>query len=438
MKAKLTDVFIQKQKVAEGQRLEIFDQQVPGFGVRIGARERAFFFIRRVDGRKVRMSLGVYPVISLASARSKALSILHRIKAGEDPTVELKRRRPGGSADTDNTFSAVADRFLNQYCRGKKTPLRERTVTEYERHLKGALVSTWKRRPIDKITDKDVIAAIDQLEAAGMFATARLFKAYLRKFFGWCVEKRLIQSNPALNAPLASRPADFVRERVLSVPELRIVLKAANRLDAPYRAFVNVLALCGQRRHETSIMRWADLELEADNAVWYIPAEVTKNRRAHDVPLSPEVRDIIRSVPRIVSTHERDGGTVGGQLSAHVFSGDGRNPVSGFSKIKARLDRLIEEDRLANRPEDPPMAHWTWHDLRRSAATGMADMGVAPHVIEAILNHVSGSKAGVAGIYNRGRYDDERRRALAAWSGLLANNTDTSNIVPLVRSRQQV
>ena len=201
MKANLTDVFIRKQKPVEGERLEIFDQQEPGFGIRIGARERAFFFVRRVDGRKVRMSLGVYPVISLASARSKALSVLHRIKAGENPTVELKRRRPGGSADGDNAFAAVADRFLNQYCRGKKTPLRRRTVTEYERHLKGSLVSAWKRRPIDKITDKDVIAAVDQLEAAGKFATARLFKAYTRKFFGWCVERRLIESNPAQNVP---------------------------------------------------------------------------------------------------------------------------------------------------------------------------------------------------------------------------------------------
>ncbi len=432
MKAKLTDVFIQKQKVADGQRIEIFDQQVPGFGIRIGGRERAFFFVRRVRGRKVRMSLGVYPAVSLSKARSLALDILHRIKAGEDPTEELKRRKTKVDDAEELRYSAVVDRFITQYCRGKKKPLRERTVVEYERHLTGPLVLSWKGKPIDQVSDRDVITVIDRLEGEGHFASARLFKAYTRRFFGWCVEKRLIDKNPAERAPLASRPSDFVRERVLSVPEIRLVLAAADRLDAPYRAFIYVLALCGQRRHETSVMKWQDLDLTGDRPIWRIPGEVTKNHRAHDVPLAPAVVDTLRHVPRIITSHVQSDGTCVEDASEYVFSGDGKTPISGFSKIKVKLDKLLEIDRVAKRPGTSSLAHWTWHDLRRSIATGMADLGIAPHVIEAVLNHVSGSKAGVAGIYNLGRYDEDRRRALSAWCSIV-QEASSSVVVPIAR-----
>lgn len=430
MKAKLTDVLIQKSKAKPGERMEIFDAQVPGFGVRIGARERAFFFVRRINGRKVRMSLGVYPVVSLAKARSQALGILDRIKAGEDPAPELKRRKPASELADDTHFGSVADRFLAQYCRGKKTPLRARTTTEYERHLKRGAAANWKNRPLASITEGDIMSAIDRLEGQAQFATARLFKAYLRKFFGWCLERHLITRNPAIAPPLSSRPSDFVRERVLSIVELRHILTAADKLDPPYRAFVYILALCAQRRHETSLMRWADVDLDAKEPIWRISGDVTKNRRSHDVPLSPEVAEILKQLPRYLT------GSGDGKIAAtgYVFSGDSRTPVSGFSKIKVKIDRLIEEERQASRKDEVQLPHWTWHDLRRSAATGMADLGVAPHVIEALLNHVSGVKAGVAGIYNKGRYDDERRKALDAWAKRVVGRRGDGNVLPIKKA----
>jgi len=416
MKAKLTDVLIQKTKATPGERLEIFDSQVPGFGVRIGARERAFFFVRRINGRKVRMSLGVYPVVTLAKARSQALATLDRIKAGDDPSHDLKRRKSGSVIVDDTSFGRLADRFLTEYCRGKKTPLRARTTSEYQRHLTKGVAASWKGRSLWSIAERDIIAAIEKLEGQGQFATARTFKACLRKFFGWCVERHLIPRNPAIAPPLSSRPSDFVRERVLSLTELRYVLTAADKLDPPYRAFVYVLALCGQRRNETSMMRWLDLDLDGEKPIWRIRGEVTKNHRDHDVPLSSEVVTILKQVPRILVSQRSEGKSVGHVASTYVFSGDGRVPVSGFSKMKLKLNHLIEIERTAERSSDEPIPHWTWHDLRRSAATGMADLGVTPHVIEAVLNHVSGSKSGVAGIYNRGRYDTERRAALEKWS----------------------
>lgn len=417
MKAKLTDALISKTKVGPGERVEIFDTQIPGFGVRVGSRERAFFFIRRVNGRKVRMSLGAYPAISLAKARSVALSVLDRIKAGEDPTAELRRRDTKSTNGVDNSFLSAAERFLSQYCRGKKTPLRARTTEEYERHLTRGEAAAWKNRPISSINEKDIISVIDTLEGRGQFAAARSFKSYLRKFFGWCVERHLVTHNPAIAPPLSSKPSDFIRERVLSTEELRLILSAADGLEPPYRAFVYVLVLCGQRRHETSVLQWTDLDLEGEKPIWRIAGEITKNRRNHDVPLPSTVVAIVNSLPRYALGEGAK--TADRAAPVYVFSGDGRKPVSGFSKLKKRVDLAIEIKRKSLKPNSGPIAHWTWHDLRRSTATGMANLGVPPHVIEAVLNHVSGSKAGVAGIYNLGRYDPERRKALEMWASHL-------------------
>ncbi|MFO1132208.1 MAG: site-specific integrase [Hyphomicrobiales bacterium] len=415
MKARLTDLLISKSQAGPGERLEIFDTQVPGFGVRIGSRERAFFFIRRVNGQKTRMSIGLYPAVSLARARSLALSALDRIKAGEDPVADLRRRKIKSAESQDHRFCVVAERFIAQYCRGKKTPLRARTTAEYERHLIKGPASSWNDRTIESISEKDIIAIIDMFEGRSQFATARLFKSNLRKFFGWCVERHLIARNPAISPPLSSKPSDFVRERVLSIQELRFILRAADGLELPYRAFVYILALCGQRRHETSVMRWEDIDLDGEKPLWRLAASVTKNRRSHDVPLSPEAVRTLKDLPNM-SDEVGAKWTAVTDLRGYVFSRDGHTPISGFSKVKGRVDTILENQRRARNKDESPMPHWTWHDLRRSAATGMANLGVPPHVIEAVLNHVSGTKSGVAGVYNRSSYDQERRQALALWA----------------------
>ena len=153
-------------------------------------------------------------------------------------------------------------------------------------------------------------------------------------------------------------------------------------------------------------MKWSDLDLEDGVPRWSIPSENAKNRLAHDVPLSAEVVKSLRTLSR---------------LGEYVFTTDGKTPISGFSKIKAKLDSVLL---------DSGLAHWTFHDLRRSAATGMANLGVSPHTIESILNHVSGLKAGVAGIYNKSKYDEERQRALASWAAHVAGQSN-GNVVML-------
>lgn len=392
MKAKLTDVLIQKRKAPTTGREEIFDSQVQGFGVRIGQRDRAFFFIRRVNGKKIRFSLGQYPAVTLTKARSQALDILNKIKNGENPHEDTRRRKQIVSDEAENTFGKIAARFLHEYAKGKKKPLRQQTVKGYTWALTGETSTAWHKRTLASITDRDIIKIVDAYEAKKQFASARLFRAYVHRFFRWAVEKRLIEKNPASSIPLASAPSDFNRERVLTVTELGQVLDAADKLENPARVFVKLLIICGQRRGETSFMKWSDLRLDGNMPTWSIPAENTKNHLPHDVPLPHEAITILLSLPK---------------LGEFVFTSDGQTPISGFSKIKTKIDRHLRENNIP---------HWTMHDLRRSCATGMADLGIGPHIVEAVLNHVSGAKSGVAGRYNLSKYDDERRKALTIWA----------------------
>jgi integrase len=147
-------------------------------------------------------------------------------------------------------------------------------------------------------------------------------------------------------------------------------------------------------------MKWSDLQLDGDIPTWLVPAENAKNHLAHDVPLPPEAILALMSLPR---------------LGDYVFTTDGKTPISGFSKVKKKIDMLLAGSN---------MPHWTFHDLRRSCATGMADLGIGPHIIEAILNHVSGAKSGVAGLYNRSKYDVDRRQALLKWARHLFSASD--------------
>lgn len=182
-----------------------------------------------------------------------------------------------------------------------------------------------------------------------------------------------------------------------------------------------MLMLTGQRRTETSAMRWRDLAgLEKGGPLWSIPGEVTKNHRPHQVPLAPEAVSIIKGQPIVQIITD-----MGQEESEFVFTTNGLVPFSALNKTKAQLDEKVAKAVAEDGGE--PVATWTFHDLRRSLVTGMNDRGLAqPHVIEAIVNHISGHRGGIAGIYNRAVYMDERRRALDAWAKLITNPTADS------------
>jgi integrase len=210
----------------------------------------------------------------------------------------------------------------------------------------------------------------------------------IRLFFNWCVDRGLIDVNPCARLKMPAKKVS--RDRVLSDAEILRIWNAARSIGYPFGTIAQLLLLTAQRRKEVTTLRWSDLNLEA--AQWSIPGELTKNGIAHVVPLVPEVIDILKHVPRIDD--------------AFIFpsrSGRGRT-FSGFSRSKERLAALacVEE--------------FTLHDLRRTTATRLAGLGVAPHVIERLLNHVTGVLGGVAGVYNRFKYRDEVREALALWT----------------------
>ena len=235
-------------------------------------------------------------------------------------------------------------------------------------------------------------------------------RSCLNTMFGWLVEHRRLKVNPCTGVHKSAAPP--ARDRVLTDAEIAKFWSAASAEDQPFGQLLKLLLLTGCRLNEVAGMRRA--ELSEDGATWTIPGARTKNKRLHVMPLPPLARDVLGTVRRIES---------GDGL---VFTTTGRTPVSGWSRLKHRLD--------ADMRIDP----WRLHDLRRTAATGMAEIGVMPHVVEACLNHVSGHKAGVAGVYNRAAYLPEKRAALERWAahvdGLVAGRA--AKVLPMKRGRR--
>jgi integrase len=246
---------------------------------------------------------------------------------------------------------------------------------------------------------------IEGMDARGSPGAAKRALVYIRKFFNWCAERDMISTVPTDRI----RPPhpEVKRDRVLAEFELRQLIKVLDREPSIFSPLIRVLLLTGQRRAEVAGMSWAELhELDGENAYWEIPGSRTKNKQRHIVPLSPSVRDVILGMPRV------------GLL---VFSTTGATPVSGFGKFKSRLDALL--DKPVADSGDKSMKPWTLHDLRRTMVTVMNErLDVAPHVVEAVVNHISGvAKSGVAGVYNRALYLEGRRAALIKWADYLAS-----------------
>jgi integrase len=262
--------------------------------------------------------------------------------------------------------------------------LRARTLVETTRYLR----QHWRplhKLPVHQIGRRDIAARLGELvHESGPVAAARA-RGTLSALFAWAIAEGLADSNPVIgtNQP-ATRAA---RERVLSDTELVEVWKACG--DDDYGRIIRLLILSGARRQEIGGMRWS--ELDAKRGVWIIPSERSKNGRAHTLPLPAMAWKIIEAVPHRAGVE-------------HLFGRGGPQGFVGFQKSKRILDRRVT------------LPHWTAHDLRRTVATRLGDLGTAPHVIEAILNHTSGFRSGVAGTYNKALYENEIRTALALWA----------------------
>jgi integrase len=251
------------------------------------------------------------------------------------------------------------------------------------------LLDLWKplhTMPLTKVDRRTIAKRLSELVTTNGPATTDRARAVLSAFFTWAMREGLVEANPVA---ATNRPYDGKgRERVLSNAELAQVWRAAG--DDPYGTIIKLLILTGQRREEIGGLRWSEVDFVA--GLIRLPAGRVKNGRPHDVPLSDPAIALLRAVPVMAG---RD----------FVF-GSGVNGFSGFSIPKRALDARIGK----------AMPPWVIHDLRRSCATHMAEIGVQPHIIEAVLNHISGHKAGIAGIYNRASYEKEKRQALDLWA----------------------
>ncbi|MBB4396682.1 site-specific integrase [Bradyrhizobium sp. ERR14] len=365
-------------------------EAVRGFGIRRQRDQATYVLKYRVFGRQRFVTIGPHgSPWTPEKARKEAKRLLGLVADGNDP-ADAKAQAALQAADT---LRKIADAYL----KSAKPKQRARTYSEIERYL----LAVWKPLhsvSVFKITRRQVSDRLTKIaETHGAVSAARA-RAALSAMFNWAIREGLdLPSNPVLGTNRPAAPAS--RDRVLSDAELAAIWLACH--DDDYGRIVRLLILTGQRRDEVGGMRWP----EVAEATWTIPGDRVKNHREHILPLAPAALALIEAQPR---RSDRD-----------FLFGDGprrkgdnrQRGFSGWSKSKAALDARILEALGKALPA------WTLHDIRRSAATRMADrLGVLPHIVEAVLNHVSGHRAGVAGVYNRARYAEEMCNALERWS----------------------
>ena len=414
--AKLTDKTLKNLKPPKEGRLEVWDSLVsedrtlPGvFGIRITAQGTRSWVImyRTLDAEKgkivqKRHKLGSYPALSLGEARTAARKSLLEITRGNDPAKSRQAAR--AALDGAISLAGAVDQFIEKYAKRKTRGWKE-TQRVFDKYVKPEL-GDYRLEAVTALHIRDLVEAMS--ETAPYMANRTL--AYTRKFFNWAVERQMVSASPA--AGIKAPGKEKSRDRVLSDDEIKAVWNAFVALGWPFGQAFQLLLITGQRRDEVAKMRWEDLDLEA--GLWTLPREATKADRLHEVPLSSLAMDVLNGVRR---TSEK-----------YVFSTNGVSPICGFSQAKARADRAATiQSQNAEEKDNPTkkqiadtfVSDWRLHDLRRTVASNMAKRGIVPHVIEKVLNHSTGTISGVAAVYNRFGYAEEKRAALETWARAL-------------------
>jgi integrase len=470
---KLTVAAVHKY-APQARRREIRDALAPGLYLIVqpkprGTKSWAMRF-RRPDGRPAKLTLGSVdldereasdePVLggalTLRQARQLANKIDRERARGVDVIAEHDARRHRERAEaarrTASSFGLAAREFFAEYkvkrwgARPRRwredarllglryPPDRDPTDAEPE-VLRGGLADTWGEKPVADITDDDVYAVVDGARRHGVpgmdrrgkgasDARGRKLHGALSVLFRWLLRHRRVRANPCQAVARPGPPPQ--RERALTEQEVRWLWLACEKVGPPFGPLFKLLLLTGARLAEVTGMRRTELSENGDGASWTVPSERTKNHRAHLVPLAPLARQVIASAPQVQSD------------AGYVFSYTGK-VLSGFSRAKASLDAAML---AVAREEDPEakLTPWRLHDLRRTVSTMMHDrLGVLPHVVEAVLNHVSGHKAGVAGTYNVAEYRAEKTTALARWAAHVQGVVEQrpANVVSITKRSKQ-
>jgi integrase len=402
MKLRLDAKTIAGMTLAKGRDEEFaWDTELEGFGLRLRRRHdggllRTWAAQYRINGRTRRVTLGALEKLTPAQAREGARQILARATLGQDPQAERQANRQQAA----RTFRAVVEAYLA----ARQSELRPSSFRQVKRCLTGSYFRPLHARGIDTISRSDLAAQFSAITHNHSAASAAYARRLVSTLFRWAMEEGWIASNPVIGT---RQPAIAkARDRVLTDSELCAVWRACD--DGDYGCIVRLLILLGSRRQEVGGMCWSEFDLTA--GTWTLPAERSKNGRGQTIALPAAALAIITTVPR----SNRDS----------LF---GTRAESGFMRwatAKADLDRRLADT----------VKPWRLHDIRRSVATKMADVGVEPHHIEAILNHYSGHRSGIAGVYNRSPYERAVKAALARWSEhvlALLEGRSRENVIPL-------
>ena len=431
-KLKLTDAAVQRLKAPEGGRVDYFDATLPGFGLRVSGKtdrnpegRRSWFVFYRFGAQQKRLTIEPgYPALGLAKARERAGAAFQAIDRGEDPAAtkqeaKASRTRAPAKERKPDTIENVVELFIKRHLEAKhRAP---RYIAETRRLFELHVLPRWRDRELSSITKRDVIEILDEIADRGTPIAANRTHAAISGLFSFAIGRDIITVSPFVKIPKPG--AETKRERALSPAEIATVWTAAGETAYPFGPYFRMLLATAQRREEVARMRWADIDLA--EGTWTIPSDMTKPSRAHVVPLSPLARALLADSPRagayVFSTGRQR--LRAGSAAAGDRRGDA--PISGYSKAKRILDEKIAAGEAV-------VAPWTIHDLRRTAATMMAKLGVARFTLSRILNHADQS---VTGIYDRHEYLAEKRHALEQWGQFLENltNPPSDKIVPLRR-----
>ena len=385
---KLTSAVVDKLALPPGKTDKIwFDDSISGFGYRVRAvrkwksgalsnagPSRSWIFQYRLGTQSRRLTIGDASAIKPAKAREIAGNMHAKVRLGGDPALEKQQ----AIARSSDTLGNLVQKYLDR----QRTQLRPGSMSAITRYLQKHCASL-HRVPVDSLDRRAVANVLANVEKASGAVSANRVRTALSACFSWAMKEGIAVSNPVVGT---SQRQEKSRERILSAAEIKLVCNGLP--DSQYGTVLKILLLTGARLNEIAQLRWSEIDFQ--RGVISLSGDRTKNKRPHEVPMSPSVRALLEVQPK--NGHE------------NCFRS------LDVARHKRELDETITK---LNGGE--PIPHWTHHDLRRSAATGMAEIGVQPHIIEAVLNHISGHKAGVAGIYNRAAYSNEKRDALNRW-----------------------
>jgi integrase len=438
---KLTERKIEKLAAEHGRKDRlVFDDAQRGLAVRVTASGgRTYLCQYTLHGHKWRVPLGACSAVALSKARDAAAAVMGDVAKGINPAIKRKEAEAAERARRARnrlTLRVLIDDWNRLHLAGRRA--------SYSAEAVRALRHAFTDHLDDAAEDLDRAAVVHALDALtsrhkpkqgdgakrsrGAAMTGRT-AAYGRAAFAWAVKRGAVHTNPFAALPINKSIAK--RERVLSDAEIAEIWRAAGDTAPPYGTIVRLLILTCQRRGEVAGIAWD--EISDDLASWTIPGERTKNGAVHTVPLSAAVRDLIRTAPPVRAKARPAIGLL-------VLPGAAGTPFAGWSKAKRALDKAIVEARVkpAAKAATRAVVPWNIHDLRRTVATGLQRLGVRLEVTEAVLNHISGSRGGIAGVYQRHDWALEKRAALDAWAAHVASIVEgrvaNGNVVPLARA----